>query len=76
MPRRSADKEIVTEAMPQQVLKNIRKEKKHSAPEKGQVATSRTTEPRLARHKRVVQLVITFINNITSSIDRLLLISV
>jgi hypothetical protein len=31
------------------------------------VATSRTTEPRLARRKRVALLVITFINNITSS---------
>jgi len=73
MPQHSANKvttektAAVPEAIPQQAPKNIRKEKPN-APEKGRVATSRTTEPRLAHRKCVAVLVITVINNITSSI--------
>jgi hypothetical protein len=73
MPRRSVNKTttekaaVVSEAMPQQVPQNIRKENPNAS-EKGQAATSRTTEPGLARSKRAVLLVITFVNSITSSI--------
>ena len=71
-PRRSANKEkaaAVSEAMPQRVPKNIRKESPN-VPDKGQVATvratSRTTEPR--RHKRVAVLVIFFVSIISLSL--------
>lgn len=71
MPRRSTKKvttektAAVSEAMPQQARKNVQKENP-IAPEKGRVATSRTTEPRLSRRKRVAVLV-SFIYSMTSS---------
>jgi hypothetical protein len=70
MPRRSANKvtiAAVSEAMPQQAPKKIRNENLNAI-EKGRVATSRSTEHRLARPKRLALFVIIFINNITSSI--------
>jgi hypothetical protein len=57
----------VSEAMPQQASKILQKENPH-VPEKQQVATSQTTKPKLACPKCVALLVITFINNTTSSI--------
>lgn len=73
MPRRSVKVTtgktaavLSSEAMPQQAPKKLRKENLN-APEKGRVATSRTTESSHARRKRVV-VVITFINYITPSI--------
>ncbi len=79
MPRRSANKvtaektAAVSEAIPRQAPKNRWKENPN-APEKGQVATSQTTEPRLACHKCVALLVTTFANNHFLNLDRLLLI--
>ena len=73
MPQCSANKvttkktAAILEAIPQQAPKNWQKENPN-APEKGWVATSWTTKPRLACHKHVALLVITFANNITFSI--------
>ena len=79
MPRCSANKvtaektAAVSEAIPRQAPKNRRKENPN-APEKGWVATSWTTKPRLARHKCIALLVTTFANNHFLNLDRLLLI--
>ena len=71
MPRRSGNRvtaektAAVSEAMPHKAPKNIRKEYP-DVPEKGRVTTFRTTEPKLARHKRVAQPVITVLSSIIS----------
>ena len=62
MPRRSANKvttAAVSEAVPEQAPKNIRKEKRNTS-EKVRVVTPRTTEHSLARLKSVSRLVIIF----------------
>src|SRR5260221_1109092 len=79
MPHHSANKvtaEItapVSETTTQHAPKNSQKDNPN-APEKGRVATSQTTEPRLACHKCVALLVTTFANNHFLNLDRLLLI--
>ncbi len=79
MPQRFANKvtaektAAISEAIPWQAPKNRQKENPN-APEKGQVATSWTTKPRLACHKHVALLVTTFTNNHFLNLDRLLLI--